>query len=228
LGRVIWTGSGNSPVSSAMTAALVAAVAQAPVVHPRRSEELTASACQPRPQPTDRGFLDQRERRWLRGQSPGPSVCWLGRVVKTSPAPTPVSLVQDRPGRRWLVGQSPAHPEGPGKVEFLRFQAAFRLAYRPLRTSPAHRGKCVQFGAFPSCPPAMPAERTPTRALAHPLTIGSATSPAPTPEFQDQREHRWLGGQSPTRPRGPAPGPIIVADADKTAGQRGVWIIFTR
>ena len=37
LGRVTSTGSGNSPVSSAVKAALVAAVAQAPVVQPRRS-----------------------------------------------------------------------------------------------------------------------------------------------------------------------------------------------
>ena len=35
LGRVMVTGSGNSPVSSAVYAAVVAAVAQAPVVHPR-------------------------------------------------------------------------------------------------------------------------------------------------------------------------------------------------
>ena len=36
LGRVISTGSGNSPVSSAVKAAFAAAVAQAPVVQPRR------------------------------------------------------------------------------------------------------------------------------------------------------------------------------------------------
>src|SRR5262249_21865341 len=35
-GSVIWTGSGNSPVSSAAYADLVAAAAQAPVVQPRR------------------------------------------------------------------------------------------------------------------------------------------------------------------------------------------------
>jgi outer membrane receptor protein involved in Fe transport len=37
LGRVTVTGSANSPVSKAVSADLVAAVAQAPVVQPRRS-----------------------------------------------------------------------------------------------------------------------------------------------------------------------------------------------
>lgn len=47
LGRVMVTGSGNSPVSSAVYAAVVAAVAQAPVVHPGRRPVCLSWAVRP-------------------------------------------------------------------------------------------------------------------------------------------------------------------------------------
>src|SRR5699024_7702875 len=55
LGRLISTGSGNSPLSSAVYAAVAAAVAQAPVVQPRRNCSFIPQDYPPDEQRTDTG-----------------------------------------------------------------------------------------------------------------------------------------------------------------------------
>jgi hypothetical protein len=104
--------------------------------------------------------------------------------------------LQDQRGHRWLRGQS---PQGPGKVD-LRSSVG---------GSDARGGRSQDVrDALKDSFRALNASNEPFETSTMPPKGSFKESHQTRPTLQDQREHRWLRGQSPTQPRGPAPVPL--------------------